>query len=110
MGLHSRIARAAEVTEAHAHIGNLYVNRAMIGAVVGSQPFGGERLSGTGPTAGRPHYLFRLVAEPAGPITTPRGGGNASLPSLAAGGIGAGGIASFLLYQCPAPPNVAAPH
>src|SRR3546814_17298472 len=47
MGLHSRIARAAEVTEAHAYIGNRYVNRAMIGAVVGSQPFGRARLSGT---------------------------------------------------------------
>src|SRR3546814_3423196 len=70
--LHSRIARAAEVTEAHAHIGNLYVNRAMIGAVVGSQPFGGERLSGTGPKAGGPHYLFRFVAERAVSIDTTR--------------------------------------
>ncbi|RIA37649.1 L-proline dehydrogenase /delta-1-pyrroline-5-carboxylate dehydrogenase [Hephaestia caeni] len=87
MGLHSRIARAAEVTEAHAHIGNLYVNRAMIGAVVGSQPFGGERLSGTGPKAGGPHYLFRFVAERAVSIDTTSAGGNASLLSLDEGGI-----------------------
>nr|WP_286207577.1 bifunctional proline dehydrogenase/L-glutamate gamma-semialdehyde dehydrogenase PutA [Hephaestia sp. MAHUQ-44] len=87
MGLHSRIARAAEVTEAHAHVGNLYVNRAMIGAVVGSQPFGGERLSGTGPKAGGPHYLFRFVAERAVSIDTTSAGGNASLLSLDEGGI-----------------------
>ncbi len=87
MGLHSRIARAAEVTEAHAHIGNLYVNRSMIGAVVGSQPFGGERLSGTGPKAGGPHYLFRFVAERAVSIDTTSAGGNATLLSLDEGGI-----------------------
>jgi RHH-type proline utilization regulon transcriptional repressor/proline dehydrogenase/delta 1-pyrroline-5-carboxylate dehydrogenase len=87
MGLHSRIARAAEVTEAHAHIGNLYVNRSMIGAVVGSQPFGGERLSGTGPKAGGPHYLFRFVAERAVSIDTTSAGGNATLLSLEEGGI-----------------------
>jgi len=82
MGLHSRIARAAEVTEEQAHVGNLYVNRSMIGAVVGSQPFGGERLSGTGPKAGGPHYLFRFVAERAVSIDTTSAGGNASLLSL----------------------------
>jgi RHH-type proline utilization regulon transcriptional repressor/proline dehydrogenase/delta 1-pyrroline-5-carboxylate dehydrogenase len=82
MGLHSRIARAAEVTEHHAHVGNLYVNRSMIGAVVGSQPFGGERLSGTGPKAGGPHYLFRFVAERAVSIDTTSAGGNATLLSL----------------------------
>ncbi|WP_439649523.1 L-glutamate gamma-semialdehyde dehydrogenase [Hephaestia mangrovi] len=82
MGLHSRIARAAEVTEHHAHVGNLYVNRSMIGAVVGSQPFGGERLSGTGPKAGGPHYLFRFVAERAVSIDTTSAGGNASLLSM----------------------------
>ena len=53
MGLHSRIARAGDVVEAEAAVGNLYVNRSMIGAVVGSQPFGGEGLSGTGPEGGR---------------------------------------------------------
>ncbi|MGN6375601.1 MAG: L-glutamate gamma-semialdehyde dehydrogenase [Sphingomonas sp.] len=82
MGLHSRIARAADVTEHHAHVGNLYVNRSMIGAVVGSQPFGGERLSGTGPKAGGPHYLFRFVAERAVSIDTTSAGGNATLLSL----------------------------
>lgn len=87
MGLHSRIARAADITEAHAHVGNLYVNRSMIGAVVGSQPFGGERLSGTGPKAGGPHYLFRFVAERAVSIDTTSAGGNASLLSLDEGGL-----------------------
>ena len=87
MGLHSRIARAADVTEQHAHVGNLYVNRSMIGAVVGSQPFGGERLSGTGPKAGGPHYLFRFVAERAVSIDTTSAGGNATLLSLDEAGI-----------------------
>ena len=87
MGLHSRIARAAEVTEALAAVGNLYVNRSMIGAVVGSQPFGGERLSGTGPKAGGPHYLYRFCAERAVSIDTTSAGGNATLLSLDEGGI-----------------------
>jgi len=46
-----------------AHVGNIYINRNMIGAVVGVQPFGGEGLSGTGPKAGGPHYLYRFCAE-----------------------------------------------
>ena len=87
MGLHSRIARATEVTEALAKVGNLYVNRSMIGAVVGSQPFGGERLSGTGPKAGGPHYLYRFCAERAVSIDTTSAGGNATLLSLDEGGI-----------------------
>ncbi len=87
MGLHSRIARAAEVAEAEAAVGNLYVNRSMIGAVVGSQPFGGERLSGTGPKAGGPHYLYRFCAERAVSIDTTSAGGNATLLSLDEGGI-----------------------
>ncbi|PPB82544.1 L-proline dehydrogenase /delta-1-pyrroline-5-carboxylate dehydrogenase [Albidovulum inexpectatum] len=65
-GLHTRIdSRVQEVTEA-LHVGNMYVNRNQIGAVVGSQPFGGEGLSGTGPKAGGPHYLprFQRPAEP----------------------------------------------
>ncbi|MBY0581288.1 MAG: L-glutamate gamma-semialdehyde dehydrogenase [Sphingomonas sp.] len=82
MGLHSRIARAAEVAEAAAWVGNLYINRSMIGAVVGSQPFGGEGLSGTGPKAGGPHYLHRFVAERAVSTDTTSAGGNASLLSL----------------------------
>jgi RHH-type proline utilization regulon transcriptional repressor/proline dehydrogenase/delta 1-pyrroline-5-carboxylate dehydrogenase len=87
MGLHSRIARAAEVAEAEAAVGNLYVNRTMIGAVVGSQPFGGEGLSGTGPKAGGPHYLHRFVAERAVSVDTTSAGGNATLLSLDEGGI-----------------------
>ena len=87
MGLHSRIARAAEVAEREAAVGNLYVNRSMIGAVVGSQPFGGEGLSGTGPKAGGPHYLYRFVAERAVSVDTTSAGGNASLLSLDEGGI-----------------------
>ncbi|WP_267396787.1 MULTISPECIES: L-glutamate gamma-semialdehyde dehydrogenase [unclassified Sphingomonas] len=87
MGLHSRIARAAEVTEALAAVGNLYVNRSMIGAVVGSQPFGGEGLSGTGPKAGGPHYLYRFCAERAVSVDTTSAGGNATLLSLDEGGI-----------------------
>ncbi len=87
MGLHSRIARAAEVVEAEAAVGNLYVNRSMIGAVVGSQPFGGEGLSGTGPKAGGPHYLYRFCAERAVSVDTTSAGGNATLLSLDEGGI-----------------------
>ncbi|WP_375272226.1 L-glutamate gamma-semialdehyde dehydrogenase [Sphingomonas sp.] len=87
MGLHSRIARAAEVTEALAAVGNLYVNRSMIGAVVGSQPFGGEGLSGTGPKAGGPNYLYRFCAERAVSVDTTSAGGNATLLSLDEGGI-----------------------
>ncbi len=65
-GLHSRIdSRVQEVTQA-VHAGNLYVNRNQVGATVGSQPFGGEGLSGTGPKAGGPQYLTRLFA-PAAP-------------------------------------------
>ena len=87
MGLHSRIARAAEVAENEAAVGNLYVNRSMIGAVVGSQPFGGEGLSGTGPKAGGPHYLYRFVTERAVSVDTTSAGGNATLLSLDEGGI-----------------------
>ena len=87
MGLHSRIARAGEVAEDLARVGNLYINRSMIGAVVGSQPFGGEGLSGTGPKAGGPHYLHRFVAERAVSVDTTSAGGNATLLSLDEGGI-----------------------
>ncbi|MGZ8334320.1 MAG: L-glutamate gamma-semialdehyde dehydrogenase [Allosphingosinicella sp.] len=82
MGLHSRIARAAETVEELATVGNLYVNRSMIGAIVGSQPFGGEGLSGTGPKAGGPHYLPRFCAERVTSTDTTSAGGNASLLSL----------------------------
>ncbi len=79
MGLHSRIADAADLLCDLAEIGNLYVNRSMIGAVVGSQPFGGEGLSGTGPKAGGPNYLQRFCSERVVTIDTTSAGGNAAL-------------------------------
>ncbi|MGB7406405.1 MAG: aldehyde dehydrogenase family protein, partial [Pacificimonas sp.] len=82
MGLHSRIMDAAEQVSERARVGNLYVNRSMIGAVVGSQPFGGERLSGTGPKAGGPHYLPRFAVERVVTTDTTSAGGNASLLSI----------------------------
>jgi RHH-type proline utilization regulon transcriptional repressor/proline dehydrogenase/delta 1-pyrroline-5-carboxylate dehydrogenase len=63
-------------------IGNAYVNRNIIGAVVGVQPFGGEGLSGTGPKAGGPHYLPRFATERTLAVDTTAAGGNASLLSL----------------------------
>ena len=79
MGVHSRISRVAAQVEARANVGNLYINRSMIGAIVGSQPFGGERLSGTGPKAGGPHYLPRFCAERTVSVDTTSAGGNAAL-------------------------------
>ncbi|MFN3885517.1 MAG: trifunctional transcriptional regulator/proline dehydrogenase/L-glutamate gamma-semialdehyde dehydrogenase [Aquabacterium sp.] len=67
MGVHTRIDETVERVAARAHVGNLYVNRNIIGAVVGVQPFGGEGLSGTGPKAGGPLYLHRLLARTSGP-------------------------------------------
>jgi len=63
-------------------VGNCYVNRNQIGAIVGSQPFGGEGLSGTGPKAGGPHYLLRFATERSLCINTTAAGGNASLLTL----------------------------
>ena len=83
LGLHSRIAETRRFVQAHAQVGNFYVNRNQIGAVVESQPFGGEGLSGTGPKAGGPHYLARFAIERVTCIDTTAAGGNASL--LAAG-------------------------
>ena len=79
LGIQTRIdSRALRLAQA-AHIGNVYVNRNMIGAVVGVQPFGGEGLSGTGPKAGGPHYLYRFCAEQTLTINTAAAGGNAAL-------------------------------
>ncbi|HZQ72890.1 MAG TPA: bifunctional proline dehydrogenase/L-glutamate gamma-semialdehyde dehydrogenase PutA [Burkholderiales bacterium] len=63
LGIHSRIQSFVSRVVAAARVGNIYVNRSMIGAVVGVQPFGGEGLSGTGPKAGGPHYLLRFATE-----------------------------------------------
>ncbi|HEX8900190.1 bifunctional proline dehydrogenase/L-glutamate gamma-semialdehyde dehydrogenase PutA [Vitreimonas sp.] len=82
MGLHSRIAGASERVRQLAKVGNLYVNRSMIGAVVGSQPFGGEGFSGTGPKAGGPRYVARFATERVVSIDTTSAGGNASLLSI----------------------------
>ena len=79
LGLHSRIDATRRLVEMHARVGNFYVNRNQIGAVVGSQPFGGEGLSGTGPKAGGPHYLARFATERVTCIDTTAAGGNASL-------------------------------
>jgi RHH-type transcriptional regulator, proline utilization regulon repressor / proline dehydrogenase / delta 1-pyrroline-5-carboxylate dehydrogenase len=82
LGIHSRIdARVSQIL-ARLGIGNSYVNRNMIGAVVGVQPFGGERLSGTGPKAGGPRYLHRFATERTVSVDTTAAGGNASLLSL----------------------------
>lgn len=82
LGLHSRIDKTIELVRRHAKVGNLYVNRNMIGAVVGVQPFGGEGLSGTGPKAGGPHYLQRFVVERTFTQDTTASGGNASLLTM----------------------------
>lgn len=77
LGVHTRIDETIAQVTGSAHVGNLYVNRNMVGAVVGVQPFGGEGLSGTGPKAGGPLYLYRLLAnrpENALSITTARRG------------------------------------
>ena len=79
LGLQSRIDSTREYVERHARVGNLYVNRNQIGAVVESQPFGGEGLSGTGPKAGGPHYVTRFATERVTCIDTTAAGGNASL-------------------------------
>ena len=82
LGVHSRIAAVADAVRAQARVGNLYINRSMIGAVVGVQPFGGEGLSGTGPKAGGPHYLPRFAVERTFTLDTTSAGGNASLLGL----------------------------
>lgn len=82
LGIHSRISETVEYIRKNVHVGNCYVNRNMIGAVVGLQPFGGEGLSGTGPKAGGPHYLIRLCHERTYTVDTTAAGGNASLMSL----------------------------
>jgi RHH-type proline utilization regulon transcriptional repressor/proline dehydrogenase/delta 1-pyrroline-5-carboxylate dehydrogenase len=79
LGIHSRIDETAEHVVQRLANGNVYVNRNMIGAVVGTQPFGGSGLSGTGPKAGGPNYLRRFATEQTVTVNTAAAGGNASL-------------------------------
>jgi RHH-type proline utilization regulon transcriptional repressor/proline dehydrogenase/delta 1-pyrroline-5-carboxylate dehydrogenase len=79
LGIHSRIDSTADRIAARLASGNVYVNRSMIGAVVGTQPFGGTHLSGTGPKAGGPNYLRRFASEQTITVNTAAAGGNASL-------------------------------
>jgi RHH-type proline utilization regulon transcriptional repressor/proline dehydrogenase/delta 1-pyrroline-5-carboxylate dehydrogenase len=81
LGIHSRIDDMVEAAVDRLAVGNVYVNRNMIGAVVGVQPFGGSGLSGTGPKAGGPHYLARFATEQTVTINTAAAGGNAALLS-----------------------------
>jgi RHH-type proline utilization regulon transcriptional repressor/proline dehydrogenase/delta 1-pyrroline-5-carboxylate dehydrogenase len=82
LGIHSRIDATVAAVHRRLRVGNTYVNRNMIGAVVGVQPFGGEGLSGTGPKAGGPHYLYRFASERTLSVDTTAAGGNASLLSM----------------------------
>jgi len=83
LGIHSRIDATVQHIVRNVRVGNCYVNRNQIGAVVGVQPFGGEGLSGTGPKAGGPHYLLKFASERTLTINTTAAGGNASLLTLA---------------------------
>ena len=82
LGIHSRVDTTQEYVYQRLKVGNTYVNRNMIGAVVGVQPFGGEGLSGTGPKAGGPRYLHRFAVERTLSVNTTAAGGNAALMSL----------------------------
>lgn len=84
MGVHTRIGSRAQYIRTRAAVGNLYVNRNMIGAVVGVQPFGGEGLSGTGPKAGGPNYLARFCTERVFTVNTAAAGGDLQLMTRAA--------------------------
>jgi RHH-type proline utilization regulon transcriptional repressor/proline dehydrogenase/delta 1-pyrroline-5-carboxylate dehydrogenase len=81
-GVHSRINETAHYIVKRLRVGNAYINRDIVGSVVGVQPFGGEGLSGTGPKAGGPHYLARLCKERTVTENTAAAGGNASLMAL----------------------------
>ncbi len=79
LGIHSRLQERIDYIINHVHVGNIYVNRNIIGAVVGSQPFGGQGMSGTGPKAGGPHYVGRMAVEQSLSVNTMAVGGNATL-------------------------------
>jgi RHH-type proline utilization regulon transcriptional repressor/proline dehydrogenase/delta 1-pyrroline-5-carboxylate dehydrogenase len=82
LGIHSRIEAFVDKIRRLVPAGNVYVNRAMTGAVVGVQPFGGEGLSGTGPKAGGPHALMRYAVERTVSINTTAQGGDPALLNL----------------------------
>jgi RHH-type proline utilization regulon transcriptional repressor/proline dehydrogenase/delta 1-pyrroline-5-carboxylate dehydrogenase len=82
LGIHTRIDETARRIADRLAVGNVYVNRNMIGAVVGTQPFGGSGLSGTGPKAGGPDYLRRFAEEQVVSTNTAASGGNASLIAM----------------------------
>jgi len=82
LGVHSRIEDTADYIKERVDIGNVYINRDIVGAVVGVQPFGGQGLSGTGPKAGGPNYLARFAVEKAISDNVAAVGGNATLLSL----------------------------
>jgi RHH-type proline utilization regulon transcriptional repressor/proline dehydrogenase/delta 1-pyrroline-5-carboxylate dehydrogenase len=82
LGVQSRVSSFSRYIEEHARVGNIYVNRDMIGAVVGVQPFGGLGLSGTGPKAGGPHYLQRFGVEQTITVNTAAVGGNVDLLAI----------------------------
>ena len=82
LGIQSRIEQQAQYIRRRVRAGNVYVNRDMVGAVVGMQPFGGCGLSGTGPKAGGPHYLLRFTTEQTYTVNSAAIGGNASLLAM----------------------------
>ena len=83
LGLHTRVQATADFVAARVKVGNLYVNRNQIGAVVGVQPFGGEGLSGTGPKTGGPNYLKGFALERVRTTNLAASGGNAALLAAA---------------------------
>ena len=83
LGIQTRIDSRAQALAAAAHVGNIYINRNMIGAVVGVQPFGGEGLSGTGPKAGGPDYVARFATERVRTTDITATGGNVQLLGIA---------------------------
>ena len=82
LGIHTRVDATARYIHQRLKVGNAYVNRNMVGAVVGVQPFGGEGLSGTGPKAGGPRYMYRFAVERTLSINTTASGGNAALMTM----------------------------
>ena len=103
LGIQTRIDSRAQALANAAHVGNVYVNRNIIGAVVGVQPFGGEGLSGTGPKAGGPHYLLRFVAQPqvaTEPVVLQADGAEADAKAAAATARRSGWLESTLAQRC----------